>query len=84
MQAKKQPTNFGRVYMYSENYIITHDDTALYILNLEKFTVEATAQHFRNIIDISINENEIFVLEGPRTLIRMASCPEPPNKTGIF
>lgn len=73
--------NFGKVFMYSKNFIITYDEGRLFVLNLDKLRVEAITQIMRGISDVAICGKEIFVLEGPRSLIRLSSAPEPPNKT---
>ncbi|XP_055902769.1 WD repeat-containing protein CG11141 [Eupeodes corollae] len=74
-------TNFRSIDIYLNKYVVTHDETMLYILNLEQLKVEAVATGFRRIIDFCISNKEIFVLEGPRSLLRLAPCPEPPSKT---
>lgn len=74
-------TNFRSIDIYLNKYVVTHDETMLYILNLDQLKVEAVASGFRKIVDFCISNKEIFVLEGPRSLLRLAPCPEPPNKT---
>ncbi|XP_055390393.1 WD repeat-containing protein CG11141 isoform X2 [Condylostylus longicornis] len=71
--------NFTRIYPYLKKFFITNDDVSLYILNLEELKIEAIARNFRNIVDYAICGNEIFVLEGGRSLIRLSNKPEPPN-----
>lgn len=70
--------------MYSKNFIITYDEGRLFVLNLDKLRVEAITQIMRGISDVAICGKEIFVLEGPRSLIRLSSAPEPPNKTSKY
>lgn len=77
----KSLINFGKVIMFSRNYVITYDDAVLLILNLEKLRVEAIAKGFRKILDVTVCGKEIFILEGSRSLIRISTCPEPPSKT---
>lgn len=76
--------NFRNIYSYAgdDTLIVTHDERALYILNLERLRVEAVAKGFRKIIDFCVWNKEIFVLEGERSLLRLAPMPEKPNKTG--
>lgn len=70
------PINFGKIYLYLDDYIVTCSEDVLYILNINKFTVEVSIKRLRKILDISIIDSEIFILEGPRTLIRIATSPE--------
>ncbi|XP_017049958.1 WD repeat-containing protein CG11141 [Drosophila ficusphila] len=76
-------SNFRQLYLYDghDSLLVTHDDATLYILNLDRLKVEAVARGFRKILDFCVCGKEIFVLEGERTLLRMAPLPEPPNKT---
>lgn len=78
--------NFRNIYPYAgdDALIVTHDEKALYVLNLERLKVEAVAKGFRKIIDFCVCNKEIFVLEGERSILRLAPMPEKPNKTGKF
>ncbi|KAH8299751.1 hypothetical protein KR044_005474 [Drosophila immigrans] len=75
--------NFREINLYDgqDALLVTHDDATLYILNLERLRVEALARGFRKILDFCVCGKEIFVLEGERSLLRLAPLPEPPNKT---
>lgn len=75
--------NFREMSLYDgqDTLLVTHDDSTLYILNLERLKVEAVARGFRKILDFCVCGKEIFVLEGERSLLRMAPLPERPNKT---
>lgn len=75
--------NFREMELYDgrDSLLVTHDDAALYILNLERLKVEAVARGFRKILDFCVCGKEIFVLEGERSLLRLAPMPEKPNKT---
>lgn len=75
--------NFREINLYDgkDALLVTHDDATLYILNLERLKVEAVARGFRKIIDFCVCGKEIFVLEGERSLLRLAPLPERPNKT---
>lgn len=81
-------SNFRQLYLYDgcDSLLVTHDDATLYILNLDRLKVEAVARGFRKILDFCVCNKEIFVLEGERSLLRLAPLPEPPNKkaTVIF
>uniref|UniRef100_A0A1A9WR45 WD repeat-containing protein CG11141 n=1 Tax=Glossina brevipalpis TaxID=37001 RepID=A0A1A9WR45_9MUSC len=75
--------NFRNIYAYAgkDSLIVTHDESELYVLNLDSLQVEAVAKGFRKIIDFCVCGKEIFILEGQRTLLRLAPMPEKPNKT---
>lgn len=65
--------------------LVTHDNNNLYILNMEsQILLSAIARGFRRILDISLCNQEIFILEGPRSIIRLAPMPEKTNRTGRF
>ncbi|ALC40857.1 CG11141 [Drosophila busckii] len=74
--------NFRELYQYDNQdaLLVTHDDATLYILNLQRLKVEAVARGFRKILDFCVCGKEIFVLEGERSLLRLAPLPERPNK----
>ncbi|KAH8418432.1 hypothetical protein KR222_010247 [Zaprionus bogoriensis] len=74
--------NFREMALYDgrDTLLVTHDDAALYILNLERLKVEAVARGFRKILDFCVCGKEIFVLEGERSLLRLAPLPDRPNK----
>ncbi|CAD7012197.1 unnamed protein product [Ceratitis capitata] len=75
--------NFGAIQLYASQdvLIVTHDESTLYILNLDRLRVEAVARGFRKILDFCVCGKEIFILEGSRSLLRLAPMPEKPNKT---
>lgn len=62
--------------------IVTHDNINLYILNMDTLTWTAIAKGFRRILDLSVCNDEIFILEGSRNITRLAPMPEKPNRTG--
>ena len=74
-------SQFGKCFIFKESWIVTHNDNVVYFLNLEKLKVEATIRRLRKIQCLSICDNEIFILEGARSIVRISTAPEPPNKT---
>ncbi|KAG4066191.1 hypothetical protein HA402_014491 [Bradysia odoriphaga] len=74
------PSNFGRCYVYQASFVLTYSENILYILDIEKLKVLASLKRLRKIISISVCGSEIFILEGPRSVIRISNLPEPPNK----
>lgn len=77
----QMPINFGKCYPFMNNYIITYNQNVIYFLNLDKLKIEATIKRLRKIQSLTVCDTEIFILEGPRSLIRVSTAPEPPNKT---
>ncbi|XP_053964663.1 WD repeat-containing protein CG11141 [Anastrepha ludens] len=75
--------SFGKLHLYAgqDVMIVTHDESTLYVLNLDRLRVEAVARGFRKILDFCVCGKEIFVLEGDRSLLRVAPMPEKPSKT---
>ncbi|XP_050324124.1 WD repeat-containing protein CG11141 [Bactrocera neohumeralis] len=76
--------SFGAIQLYKgddDMLIVTHDESTLYLLNLDRLRVEAVARGFRKILDFCVCDKEIFVLEGTRSLLRLAPMPEKPSKT---
>jgi hypothetical protein len=47
-------------------------------LDPQGISVVATADELRSILDVATTRDEIFVLEGNRSLLRLAYEPEPP------
>jgi hypothetical protein len=48
----------------------------VYVLNPITITVVATVADLRGVLDVAVNKDEIFILEGERSLIRVAFAPE--------
>lgn len=74
------PSNFGRCYIYQETFLITYSENILFILDIEKLKVLATLKRLRKINGICLCGSEIFILEGPHSVVRISNAPEPPNK----
>uniref|UniRef100_A0A0K8UU56 WD repeat-containing protein CG11141 n=2 Tax=Bactrocera latifrons TaxID=174628 RepID=A0A0K8UU56_BACLA len=74
--------SFGALQLYKGDdvLIVTHDESTLYLLNLDRLRVEAVARGFRKILDFCVCDKEIFILEGTRSLLRLAPMPEKPSK----
>ncbi|CAH2042718.1 unnamed protein product, partial [Iphiclides podalirius] len=69
--------NFGPLHVFREHFLVTHDERLLYVLDPRSLTAVAVVDDLRRIISVSVNKDEIFVLEGPRSLLRLAHAPEP-------
>lgn len=70
----------GRCYVYQSTFVLTYSEHILYILDMEKLKVLASLKRLRKIVGISVCGSEIFILEGPHSIIRISNVPEPPNK----
>lgn len=67
---------FGPLLVFRENLLVTYSSDVVYVLNPAAITVIATVVDLRGVQDVAVNKNEIFVLEGGRSLIRVACTPE--------
>jgi len=87
-KSEKHKCSLKKFYMhlpiFKKIFYITNDDVSLYILNLEELQIEAIARNFRQIVDYAVCGNEIFVLEGGRSLIRLSNKPEPPSQNAMI
>ncbi|KAJ0173923.1 hypothetical protein K1T71_010069 [Dendrolimus kikuchii] len=72
-----QEYNFGPLFVFREHFIVSHNEHILYILDPRSLTAVAVVDDLRRILSVSVNKEEIFVLEGPRSLVRLAHAPEP-------
>uniref|UniRef100_A0A2A4K6F6 Uncharacterized protein n=1 Tax=Heliothis virescens TaxID=7102 RepID=A0A2A4K6F6_HELVI len=69
--------NFGPLYVFREHFLVSHNEHVLYILDPRSLTAVAVVDDLRRILSVSVNKDEVFVLEGPRSLVRLAHAPEP-------
>ncbi|XP_066992406.2 tectonin beta-propeller repeat-containing protein 2 isoform X2 [Anabrus simplex] len=67
---------FGPLLVFKENLLLTYSSDVVYILNPSDISVVAMIVDLRKVLDVSVSKDEIFVLEGNRSLIRIASVPE--------
>lgn len=68
---------FGPCYYYMGKYIVTYCQSMVFIVNLEKLKVMAMIGRLRQIQYLTINGNEIFIVEGGRSIVRISTTPEP-------
>lgn len=78
-QIEMKQTHFGPCFNYYGGLIVTYCESIIFIINLEQLKVVATVKRLRKIQYLSINQTEIFILEGGRSLIRLAPTPETLN-----
>ncbi|KAL0820111.1 hypothetical protein ABMA28_006051 [Loxostege sticticalis] len=69
--------NFGPLYVFREHFLVSHNEHILYILDPRSLTAVAVVDDLRRILSVSVSKDEIFVLEGARSLLRLAHAPEP-------
>ncbi|XP_059057598.1 WD repeat-containing protein CG11141 [Achroia grisella] len=69
--------NLGPLFVFREHFLVSHNEHFLYILDPRSLTAVAVVDDLRRILSVSVNKDEIFVLEGPRSLVRLAHAPEP-------
>ncbi|XP_028040074.1 WD repeat-containing protein CG11141 [Bombyx mandarina] len=72
-----QDYNLGPLFVFREHFLVSHNEHILYILDPRSLTAVAVVDDLRKILSVSVNKDEIFVLEGPRSLVRLAHAPEP-------
>lgn len=75
------PINFGKCFPFMDTFLVTYNQDVIYFLNLDKLKVEASVKRLRKILSLAVCGSEIFILEGPRTLVRLSTAPEPPDRT---
>lgn len=68
-------SHFGPCFTYCGAYIVTYCDSVVYVVNLDKLKVEATIRRLRRIQYLAVSGSEIFILEGGRSLVRLALAP---------
>ncbi|XP_050352903.1 WD repeat-containing protein CG11141 [Nymphalis io] len=69
--------NFGPLFVFREHFLVSHNEHVLYILDPRSLTAVAVVDDLRRILSVSVSRDEIFVLEGERSLLRLAHAPEP-------
>lgn len=79
---QRKPVNiddvyFGPCHFYLGKFIITHCESIVFIVNLELLKVIATVRRLRQIQYLAVSGDEIFIVEGGRSVVRIAMTPEP-------
>lgn len=75
---------FGPCHYFLDKFIITYCESIVFIVNLELLKVIATIRRLRKIQYLTVNGSEIFIVEGGRSVVRIAMTPEPAiNRNGI-
>lgn len=76
-----KPTNikdtyFGQCFYYLRKFIVTYCESTVFIVNLDKLRVIAVIKRLRKIQYLTVNGNEIFIVEGGRSVVRISTVPE--------
>ncbi|CAB3373759.1 Hypothetical predicted protein [Cloeon dipterum] len=66
----------GRLVVFKEHMLVTCSGNDLFVLDPDSISVVAVADELRGILDFAVTKDEIFVLEGKRSLVRLACQPE--------
>ncbi|XP_078047877.1 uncharacterized protein LOC144475652 isoform X2 [Augochlora pura] len=74
-----EPT-FGVILTFCDDLLITYSDDTIYLVNPDVTTITSIVTDLRRVIDVACTKDEIFVLEGERSIIRIAYYPE----TNVF
>lgn len=67
---------FGPCFYYLGKYIVTYCESMVFIVNLEQLKVMATVKRLRKIQYLTVNGNEIFIIEGGRSIVRLSIVSE--------
>lgn len=68
---------FGILLPFADNLLVTYSSEIIYILDPSNLLIIATISHFRRILSVATYKDELFVLEGERSLVRISFKPEP-------
>ncbi|KAL1516897.1 hypothetical protein ABEB36_000733 [Hypothenemus hampei] len=75
MKPQKE-ASFGVVQQFCDNLLITYNNDIIYVLNPENMSILATINNLRSILDVATNNDELFILEDGRSLLRISYQPE--------
>lgn len=69
---------FGPLSLYMEKYLVTWNDSSMYILCPEDNSVVGSQRALGAVVDVAVTEDEIFILRknNEKNLIRLALYPE--------
>lgn len=76
------PINFGRCVVFKEQFIVTYNDSVVYLLDLEALKVVAVIRRLRQIESLAVCGSEIYIVEGARNVIRISDLPDMMRKSG--
>lgn len=83
-QLQADSVQFSRVFRFMKDYLVTYYKDVLYIVDARNTVVLGTCKELRSILDVAVNKNEIFILESPRTVIRLSANPDKFSSANSF
>jgi hypothetical protein len=66
----------GRLIVFKEHLLVTCSGNDLLVLDPDSIALVGVADELRGVLDFAVTKDEIFVLEGSRSLLRLACQPE--------
>nr|XP_019542857.2 WD repeat-containing protein CG11141 [Aedes albopictus] len=75
------PTTFGKLYTFQDKFLLSVANDMLFVMDLDQMKVVASLTRLRHIIDIAVHKHEIFIVESPRSLIRLSTLPDSSQAT---
>lgn len=73
----QKEASFGILLPFSNNYLVTYNNDVVYILDPKELIVNTMVSHLRKVLSVAVHKDEIFILEGERSLVRLSERPEP-------
>ncbi|KAF5296060.1 hypothetical protein FQA39_LY12682 [Lamprigera yunnana] len=73
----QKEASFGILLPFSDELLITYSNDVVYIVNPKQLTVNSMVSNLRGVLGVAACKDEIFILEGERSLIRLSEQPEP-------
>ena len=70
---------FGIILPFTDGLLVTYNEDFIYLVNPSTVTITAIISNLRKVTDVACTEDEIFILEGERNVIRIACYPEITN-----
>lgn len=68
--------SFGRLLYFNNKYLVSYESNVIYILDADNLAVVGAVTRIRRVLDVACNKDELFILEGERSLLRIAFEPE--------
>ncbi|KAF5295886.1 hypothetical protein FQR65_LT10374 [Abscondita terminalis] len=73
----QKEASFGIVMPFNDNLLVTYNNDVVYIVNPKDLTVHTMVSNLRGVLGVAACKDEIFILEGDRSLVRISENPEP-------
>ncbi|KAF2882582.1 hypothetical protein ILUMI_23599 [Ignelater luminosus] len=73
----QKEASFGILLPFNNNYLVTYNNDVVYILDPKELIVNTMVSHLRKVLSVAVHKDEIFILEGERSLVRLSERPEP-------